>query len=892
MGFSAGSGIDACLREGGIVVAASDRAARALRSRYHRSRRTEGLTAWTAPRILDWNSFVSESWSTIASDGRMLLSAAQELTLWEQIAARSQRPATLLNGPRRRVAALAMQAHGLLATHAPRYLAPAARRSWQQDAATFSDWLTEFDTLCLDNSLLSLSRLPLELVAAFEQSSAPRLPLLLAGFDRILPAQRTLLDAWGAWQRAAAGTPASHISNFSAENSQAESAACALWCSQQLIRNPHARLLIVTHDAAARRGEIERALLRHLDPAHHLAFEFSLGVPLAQVPLSRSAFLLLRWLTGPIEEAEADWLFSTERLAASAGEAAALPHLMRELRRRERERTHWTLEALSREQTAQTLMPSAWKQRMLDAQSRLTVESKSDQSPIHWAALIPQLLKLAGWPGHRPLSSFEFQSVDRWQQTLDTCASLGFDGRRIPWREFLFTLAHSLEETLFTPESREAPIQIAGPAESAGLDADAIWFLGADDAAWPAGGSAHPLLPLAVQREGAMPHAAPQLDWELASAITTRLLASAPDVTFSFAVQQESVEARGSRLIAQLAGPPQPLPADLRAAAVASPITLEVEDASLIPFPHSTVGGGANVLTLQSQCPFRAFATFRLGAQSWQPAQAGLTPAQRGKLLHSVMSNIWDGKPDGISSLDDLRTLPDRAGFVADHVRRVLDAEIPAALRERMPRRYLDLERPRLTRLISAWLDYEMTRHSFEVAHTEAKSEARIAGLTLSLRLDRLDRLTDGTVLVIDYKTGDIKTSAWDLPRPDDVQLPLYAAFALDEGREPLGGLAFAKVRPGEHEFAALAFAPGASLLTGLTAAAAARRTLTLEQLAAWRDCIVALASDFVAGRAEVDPKRYPETCANCDLHALCRVDEFRGVTGGDDEDDEGAHND
>ncbi len=66
-----------------------------------------------------------------------------------------------------------------------------------------------------------------------------------------------------------------------------------------------------------------------------------------------------------------------------------------------------------------------------------------------------------------------------------------------------------------------------------------------------------------------------------------------------------------------------------------------------------------------------------------------------------------------------------------------------------------------------------------------------------NLRLDRIDRLNDGTFLVIDYKSGDVSPKSWDLPRPDDVQLPLYAGFALDRGpgaRRPV----FAKLRAGE----------------------------------------------------------------------------------------------
>ena len=121
----------------------------------------------------------------------------------------------------------------------------------------------------------------------------------------------------------------------------------------------------------------------------------------------------------------------------------------------------------------------------------------------------------------------------------------------------------------------------------------------------------------------------------------------------------------------------------------------------------------------------------------------------------------------------------------------------PLRLSERMPRRYLELEEQRLTRLVTEWLDYEAARMDFEVAETEVKRTVHIDGLTFDLRLDRIDRLNEDSLLVIDYKSGDVSPKSWELPRPDDVQLPLYAGFALGED-EKLGGLVFAKVRPGK----------------------------------------------------------------------------------------------
>ena len=61
--------VDSWLRASGIVIAASDRAARAVRAAYHRTRRSEGLSAWAAPEVLDWNTFARQEWERRASDG-------------------------------------------------------------------------------------------------------------------------------------------------------------------------------------------------------------------------------------------------------------------------------------------------------------------------------------------------------------------------------------------------------------------------------------------------------------------------------------------------------------------------------------------------------------------------------------------------------------------------------------------------------------------------------------------------------------------------------------------------------------------------------------------------------------------------------------------------------
>jgi hypothetical protein len=487
MGLSA-SAIDAWLRDGGLLVTASDRAARAIAASFHRARRAEGLTAWPAPHIQDWNTFVRTAWeerSRALEDPRLLLNPTQERAIWVEIAGAGQHMAATLEGPRHRLADLTIEAHQLLAAYAPRLLSGTARTAWQQDAAAFSAWLVRFDQACATGRLLSPARLPLELISLLESESGPRPPLLLAGFDRILPIQKAVFDAWGTWREADSAEPATSVSFYEAPNAQSELAACALWCARQLAVNPQARLLVVTQDLSQRRGEIERAFLNLVPGSSRSSpFEFSLGVPLSQIALARAANLLLRWLTLPIAEHELDWLFSSG-YAATAAESSALQSAMRQIRRRNRQQPQWSLKAFTAavqriaSQEEEGSPATSWLSRISEVQAELSDRARRIQSPFDWAELVPRLLESLQFAAANTLQSAEHQVFRRWQLAVESAGSLGFDGRRIAWADFLSILARTLDETLFAPESRDAPIQIAGPAESAGLTADAIWFLGA-----------------------------------------------------------------------------------------------------------------------------------------------------------------------------------------------------------------------------------------------------------------------------------------------------------------------------------------------------------------------------------------------------------------------------
>jgi probable DNA repair protein len=871
---SRSNALDQFLRLGGIVLASSERAARSLRGTYNQRRLSDGQTAWPAPLILEWSAFLRQQWTLLAQNGKMLLSPLQEEWLWASIAANSGQDATALHGPRYRLANMARKAHSLLASYAPELLEASNRVAWKTDAGVFSQWLTEFQAQCHEQNLSSESWMVRDLTAILSLDAGVRPPLLLAGFDRLLPTQLSLLNAWGKWELMEDGPTTSDIAYYSMPDAAAELDACANWCREQLDINPDARLLVLAQDAAARRGEIERAFVHRATPE----IEFSLGVPLSSVPLVRGALLILRWLTKPLDEHEVDYLFGSGISALNAQETASLERLMRKIRSRQLERPEWTLEALVNAAPGEFRAPEEWAERMITA-SRLLKEAKYRQKPLEWAKLVPQLLKAVGWPGTHPLPSASFQALEHWQRAVDACGTLGFNGVEIGWPVFHSALARSIEDTLFSPESENPAILISGPLQSAGLVADGIWFLGAEENTWPITGSTHPFLPIGVQREYMMPHAMAESDTELAEATTRRLLASAPVVRFSMARQRGKAEANSSRMIENIAGKPKRLDT---VRIQAQPLTESFVDDVLVPLPGTVASGGSATISHQSQCPFRAFAVSRLSADGWQRAEPGLNQRVRGQLVHDVLAAVWGGPAtSGWRTSAELHSLLDTSGraglkqFVSQHVESVFKSEFIANLCARLPATYLVLEQQRLVRLVTEWLLYEDTRSPFTVTKTEEKSEVTIEGLTFRLRLDRQDELQDGGTLVIDYKTGTAGPERWQLPRPEDLQLPLYAGFAVEQA----SGLAFATVRTCEHEFKGRV-RNADLLLPGLNGnSSIVKHPLNDEMLANWRGVIEQLVRDFIAGKADVNPLDHPTTCEQCGLHSVCRIEDIRSLS-------------
>jgi ATP-dependent helicase/nuclease subunit B len=889
--------IAAAVEAGDTVIASSARAARALRRLHGQAQREQGRKAWQSPDILDWDSWLHRLWQKrlrSGSETRLLLTTLQEQQVWVELVKPSIEGLRLISVPG--VAELAQEAYGLLCAYgALDFLS--GEKLGGPDVESFRMWARNFERKCRQEDWLSRSKLPLELqeaVLAGQEEATFR--LVLTGFDRITPAQQDLIDAFrGQGHDITLADPA----NISPEQTSLlveavdkrdEIATCALWVQRELAaakaHGKTCRIAVVVPGVSGERAEIERAFRRILAPAAvaiaagdpPLPYEFSLGVSLADVPMARSALLLLRWMNEALAQAQISWLLLSGFLCEQQEELLAIAEFDVNVRRRAMRQPEQDLDSFLR-----SAYPPEKLRHRLHAARRL-LHKDSSMTFSQWVHVADQMLEAVHWPGAHVLESEDFQVQARWSQLLDSVAALAFDGRVTGYAGFLEVLEQQAKQTIFAPESRDAPVQILGPLEAAGLSFDALWFLGADDTSWPSVGRPHPFLTRSLQRTHNMPHADSNADWKLAQQVTTRLEKSAAKCVFSFPSQNAEGLCRQSTLVS--AGKTRLASQALRQSIGAdesitpeedfSALLIEDEAAAILPWPIEQDAGGAEILRRQAACPFQSFATRRLGARPMDATDWGLEPRERGSVVHKILESLWTELKTRNILLEARRDGRLHA-IVEQHVNAALGKYRERTLEHSWSQAYLNAEQERIVSLIEEWLDYEARRADFTVEAGEEKLAATVGELKLQVRVDRIDAV-DGGRVIIDYKTGMLTGVSWDGPRPDEPQLPLYAGFGQIDH---LKGVLLGRVREDNVKFIgrvedARLVMPGDSKLI--------RPPYSAAMLQDWQHVLLDLGRQFLNGEAQVDPKQYPKTCQFCDLPGLCRIAESDPVNTGDED--------
>lgn len=851
--------------------------------------------AWATPRALTIGAWLVEALEAAMLRGTTpplrLLDGPGERLLWERVIADSLADDSRLLFDLPGMAAAAQEAHGLCELW---QLRP-AHGPLAEETRLFLGWRREFTRRCDARGWLDAARLPglvRDLIAA-GQGELPA-QVTFAGFDRFTPAEAALRAALADRgvtvddqpQPASAPRLAQTIP---CDGAPAECRAVAAWAKAMLTAHPQYRLGIVAPNLAEVRDPLAFALDDALHPEALLPgaaaiprrYNFSLGQPLTAQPLAQAALdLLALGCRRDHEQAPLGELLRSPYWSAGTGEADSRARIDAAMRR---ELEYFTdlpaLVRLAKRLFASEGLSSPALLRQLEDFIDATAKAGARRLPSAWARSFEDWLRCLRWPGDRPLDSGEFQAREAFRDTL---AGLGrYDDILGPIGagEALRRLAQAAGERVFQPETRGAPaIEIMGVLESTGLTFDALWVMGMNDHAWPAPARPNPLLPAELQRRAGTPHASAEVELAFAATVHRRLLAAAPEVSFSWMRQDGNRLLRPSPLVAGLIESLAPVAESASRPTISLERLADTQAPSVAP--GEKVPGGTGLLKAQAVCPAWGFYQYRLGAKALRPAVEGLDAMERGTLVHGALEHFWQAVA-GRAALLALDAAAEKA-HIAEAVAAAL-ADFEEASHRQLPARFRELEALRLGRLLAAWLAVERQRPPFTVVAREQEVTLEIEGIQVRTVIDRIDRLEDGGLVVLDYKTGQrIDTRNWAEARITEPQLPIYAAIAVPQaGGQPVAGVAFARVVLDEPGFAGVGAAKG--LLPGITGLDdPKRRSFTGDAfpdwpavLRHWHERIQAVAAEVGAGEAAV---RFsdPQGLAYCEVVPLLRLAEYQ----------------
>ncbi len=446
--------------------------------------------------------------------------------------------------------------------------------------------------------------------------------------------------------------------------------------------------------------------------------------------------------------------------------------------------------------------------------------------------------------------------MHRWTELLSQFAVLDAVAAPLSFSQAVERYRALAAGSVFQFEDIGAPVQIADHLEMAGMRFDHVWVMGLSDEALPAPAGPNPFLPISLQWQYGLPNASADREYKSGRTVFDRLISSAPEVVLSFPQMDGDRALSPSPFLTATPQTTTAPPSTWISRMLAASRLESIVDETAPPLDDEGVQrGGAALLRDMAACPFRAFASHRLGARELDRIEPGLSPSDKGKVLHQVLQLVLKE----LGSHSNLTTLSsgDLSALIRRHIATVL-----APFGESTN---IAVERTRLEKLLTNWMELiERPRPSFTVATLEEKKLIEIGGLQLEVRADRIDELPDGRHLILDYKTGDIKPRGWTGARLDEPQVPLYC---ISSGA-PIAGAAFARIRADEIGFTGIADTP----LPRYQSYTGKSGPPLMDQIDEWRRALIDLAERFRAGDARVDPKYGDKTCEFCTVVPLCRI--------------------
>ena len=866
---------------------------------------TQKKAVFSSPPIISIDVWIRSLWEELASQGlspftdRLPVSSSEEFFLWISIIENERSKTSLLNPEE--TARSVSHAYQLMRQWKLEELHLDTLLSYRMlpDIEAFLDWKKKFETLCQEKKLASLADCLALINSYFRECESSPLHgcFSLFGFSSPPPIYAELFDHLSRLhevERIEPGRckPPEVRTHFTFDSWTAELDAISQWTCDRLREAPDSHIGLIGELNETQLNDVKLRIERALDLHFLLDFEGvtqkinsnQMGNSLIQEPFIHDALLTIGLIREQQSGEDLCRLIHSPSLVNEEDNGLTRAELERVIRKR--------LTNLCRvsdflyftgETQKDHYCPNLY--RALGKVRELHRRHPKKTSSANWMQLFVDILQTFGWPG-TTLTRHQQHALKRWQSVLEQFARLSavigpLDLNTALSRLRLLCRSNQTQQHFF----QRANVSVYKPEEAVGLQFDHLWLINMNDQVWPPNSSPSPFLPYGLQFDLKIPGSHSSFQFALAKTIFDTLSQSVRrSLQSSHHKYDDDQEFRPSSFVAEFtqevpdSDPSQSLKAFYGYKNYGrQKLTQYADDLQIAVWPLPQAVGGHQVLSDQSSCPFKAFAKHRLHASPLCRFEIGISSAERGTALHHALDHLFDKLPtqEALQSLghDERSSLCYSAADIAvGYLRRVKKALM-------MPT-FLQIEKERTAELLIKFLkdvNGEAGRLPYSIEEKEKKHHWSFGDLQFSYKLDRVDKLDNEALAIVDYKTGKFAPSSTNLlaDRPENLQIQFYFTAMSSLQSAPIGAISWVHINPAKIEYKGLSSEENFHVRIKGNSNPDKAQLSWSELSDLFPSQITKFTEEFKSGLLTVDPVDPSTSCRYCGLHGLCRIREL-----------------
>ena len=803
-----------------VILTPTDILARDLNIRFNLAQKSSGKTVWEKPNIFSLHRWIETQWEQCWPNTQ-LLDRVHEIALFKYAIDGTQYADTLISSTS--TARMVSDATRLVNQY--RISVDDSRYDGLSETQAFIMWHSSVQSRLKEMGWITRSMV-MDCYRNIVDTKPVPLPkfIIMYGFLALTPQIKELLSSLrSAGVNVEFVSPKNINQGFVAQRHSSLDIQLQ-WLAKQLndilgayVDNPlnAPRIAVYVRDIANSRQALESVLVDCVAPHLRLAgpqdklkpWRYAVGEPLIQYPEIQAAFSVL---TLTLFDNSIDTLSQVimSPFLGRKEDSSACAEI--DFRLRSYGQSGVSLNAVVNAHISQSgELPKKQFTRLIT----LLDNSPSTALPSSWVGHFKSRLDIFLWMRQRTLSSEDYQLMNAWSDSLAVLSSMDRQLGTIQHGQAISWLREIMHARPYQPRVQHLqPIMILPFEQGIGLEVAHAFILDLSADSLPKPVKLNPFIPGSLQTESEIPYSTPELSLQYGRQLLQSLLQTGQNVTALCPTKDsKGNDVSPSPLIASWSANEEPLESfsGMTRSILAAGVKIYLPDSDVVPpvddIEIATVRGGVSILSNFARSPFFAFARHRLNLHPFPTNQYGIRSKDQGVLVHAIMCEFWKK----IKTSDVLQTMqPDDIRILVHQLTHQTNAENSIFQEVILGKRLVTQELDRITSLICRWIDLEKKRdHPFEVIAVEEKHSLVIERLPISVRLDRMDRISTskGNMhLVIDYKTGKtVETKGWNVSQLHEPQLPLYATMNSFTGANvgQVDGICFGHISEKETAF-------------------------------------------------------------------------------------------